>query len=223
MNEQNLKTIQNSKLFQHINPKEIKGLLTCLSVYKMNYGKGEYIYHIGETTTKIGMVLSGSLHLTKEDYWGNCSILAKVLPGELFGEAYACLQTESVTVNCIAPEQTCVLFFDVTKIISVCSCACSFHSRLIMNLLMELANKNIQLTQKLDHMARRTTREKILSYLSSQAQTCNSNQFLIPFNRQQLADYLFVDRSALSSELSKLKAEGFLDFKKNSFTLYDRQ
>ena len=214
-----IKIIESSKLFEGISADEIVGLLPCLSATEQNYKKDCYIYQMGDTTTKIGLVLSGCVHLVKEDYWGNHTILSEVMAGEFFGEAYACLKTESLTISCVATEPTTILFLDIQKVITVCTSACNFHSRLIQNLMMVLAQKNVLLTQKLDHVSKRSTRDKLLSYLSAQATKQHSNTFTIPFNRQQLADYLSVDRSAMSSELCKLRDQGLLTFYKNSFTL----
>lgn len=211
--------IASSKLFEGIKADEIVGLLPCLSATEQNYKKDSYIYQMGDTINKIGLVLSGCVHLVKEDYWGNHTILSEVMLGEFFGEAFACLPTESIGISCVTTEPTKVLFLDIKKIITVCTSACNFHTRLIQNLMMILAQKNVLLTQKLDHISKRSTKEKLLSYLSAQATKQKSNTFTIPFNRQQLADYLSVDRSAMSSELCKLRDQGLLTFHKNSFTL----
>ncbi|WP_310603510.1 Crp/Fnr family transcriptional regulator [Anaerosporobacter sp.] len=212
--------IASSILFEGIHSDEIAGLLPCLSATEQNYKKDSYIYQIGDTPTGIGFVISGCVHLVKEDFWGNHTILSEVMPGEFFGETYACLKTESIAVSCVTTKPTTILFLDVQKIITVCTSACNFHTRLIQNLMMVLAQKNIQLTQKLDHISNRSTRDKLLSYLSAQAVKQHSNSFTIPFNRQQLADYLSVDRSAMSNELCKLRDQGILAFHKNSFTLF---
>lgn len=218
-NSEYIDIIASSKLFEGIKRDEIAGLLPCLSATKQTYKKDSYIYQMGDTTNKIGLVLSGCVHLVKEDYWGNHTILSEVMPGEFFGEAYACLTTESLAISCVATEPTKVLFLDIHKIVTVCTSACNFHTRLIQNLMMILAQKNVMLTQKLDHVSKRSTRDKLLSYLSAQAAKQHSNTFTIPFNRQQLADYLSVDRSAMSNELCKLRDQGLLTFHKNSFTL----
>lgn len=219
MNSAKIDVIQSSKLFQGIKTEEIPALLSCLLGKESSYNKGQFIYHAGDTTSSVGMVLSGSVHIIREDYWGNRTILSEVLPSDLFGESYASLKTESIGVTCIAPENCEILFLDISKIITVCSSACHFHTRLIQNLLKVMAQKNVNLTQKLDHMSKRSTRDKLLSYLSAQALKHKSNSFTIPFNRQQLAEYLCVDRSAMSNELSKLRDEGLLSFHKNEFTL----
>ena len=160
---------------------------------------------MGETTAAVGLVLSGSVHIIQEDFWGERQILNDCGEGQLFGESYACIQSEPLMVSVIAAEKSEVLFLDINKVMTVCSSACTFHSRLIRNLLSIIAGKNLMLTRKIDHMGRKTIREKVLAYLSFHATKQGSRTFEIPFNRQQLADYLSVDRSALSAELSKMQ------------------
>ena len=111
------------------------------------------------------------------------------------------------------------MFMDVSRVLTVCGSACAFHARLMRNLLAVLAEKNLQFSEKLTYMTQRSTRQKLLSYLSAESLRRGAREFEIPFNRQQLADYLSVDRSALSGELSKLRGEGLLDYRKNKFTL----
>lgn len=219
LNDEAIKIIQSSKLFHGIKSEDIPSLLPCLNATQQTFRKDNFVYQLGDTTAKVGLVLTGCLHIIKEDYGGNRSILSEVLPGEVFGETYACLKKEAFTVSCVTTLPSTILFLEIHKIITVCSSACNFHTRLIQNLMILLAEKNLLLTQKLDHVTQRSTKEKVLSYLSAQATRNHSNTFTIPFNRQQLADYLSVDRSALSSELSKLKKEGLIDYHKNSFTL----
>ena len=214
-----LNVLTKSPLFSGITENEIESMLSCLSAITKLYNKNQFVFRLGESISSVGMVLSGSVHILKEDFWGNRSILSEVGPGQLFGETYACVQTESLGVSVVAAEPTEVLFMDIRKIMGTCSSACEFHTRLIRNLISALAGKNLMLTGKMEHMAQRTTREKILSYLSSESQKNASSSFEIPFNRQQLADYLAVDRSALSKELCRLRDEGVLAFQKNSFKL----
>lgn len=168
-----------------------------------------------------GMLLAeGRLHIQKEDYWGNLSILNEIRPGEMFGESYAALDSGALMYDVAATEESVVLLFDMERILSVCPSACSFHTRLVKNLFYMISEKNRSLVQKLGHMSQRSTREKLLSYLSDEARRQNSSSFVISFNRQQLADFLSVDRSAMSNELGKMRKEGILDFHKNEFTLY---
>ena len=208
-----------SPLFTGIDDIDLSSMLNCLSAKKAAFTKDTYILSAGNTATDVGIVLSGSVNIIKEDFWGNRAILAKMQSGEMFGEAFAFARLQKLPVSVVAAEKSEVLFVDFKKITSTCSSSCLFHTQLIQNILKILAQKNIMLTQKLEHIVKRTTREKLLSYMSEQAIKSGTNSFIIPFNRQELADYLSVDRSAMSNELSKLRDEGILEFSKNHFIL----
>lgn len=206
-------------LFDGIKEDDRSEMLKCLNAKKKQYKKGSTVLGRGRRTSEMGMVLEGSVHMVKDDFWGNRSILGQASPGQMFGEVYACLPRQGLEVDVVAAEDTEVLFLDVGRILTVCSSACSFHTRLIRNLLTILAEKNLMLTHKMEHMAQKSTRDKVLSYLSMEAEKQGGPEFAIPFNRQQLADYLSVDRSAMSRELSRMKAEGLLDYHRNRFRL----
>ena len=209
-------------LFAGISPQNIDSMLSCLNPRQKVYAKGEQILHAGETLSCMGIVLSGSVLIVREDFWGNRTVMGQAGPGHLFGETYACLPHIPLEVNVTASEDSEILFLDVRRLLTVCSNTCLFHTRLIQNLLSQIAAKNLMLSHKAEHMSRPTTREKLLSYLSEQALANGSRQFSIPFDRQQLADYLAVERSAMSRELGKLRKEGFLTFQKNNFTLREK-
>lgn len=211
--------LKQTTLFTGIEMKEISDMLNCLSARTASYEKGQFILHSGDMVHQVGMVLEGSVLIIREDFWGNRSILSEVSSGTLFAETYACISGTPLEVSVIAASGCQILFLDVKKILTVCSCACQFHTRLIHNLLSILAQKNRSLTKKLEHMSQKTTRDKLLSYLSAESLKANTPSFSIPFNRQQLADYLSIDRSAMSNELGKLKKEGILDYTKNTFFL----
>lgn len=215
-----LTLLKSTKLFQDIEETEIESMLDCLLAATQSYQKGEYVFHRGERITSVAMLLEGCIHIQKEDYWGNLSILSEISAGEIFGEVYACLGNEEILNNAVAVRQSTVLFLDISRILTICPSACRFHGRLIRNLLSVIASKNKILTQKLSHMSQRSTREKLLSYLSEQSLRTGCSSFDIPFNRQQLADFLSVDRSAMSNELCKMRDEGILAFDKNHFVLY---
>lgn len=214
-----LKLLKNTKLFEGITEEEIETVLGCLSASVMSYKKGDIVFHRGERITSVALLLEGGIHIQKEDYWGNLSILNEISEGDIFGEVYACLGNDKILNHAVAVKPSVVLFLDVGRILTLCPSACRFHGRLVQNLLSVLALKNKMLTQKLEHMSQRTTREKLLSYLSEQSLRTGSSSFTIPFNRQQLADFLSVDRSAMSNELSKMRDEGILLFEKNHFVL----
>lgn len=216
----NFSTIKKCPLFINIKEQDLGTMLNCLSARARTYEKSEFIFNEGESISKIGIVLSGSVNIIKEDFWGNRSIISQIESGDLFGESFTFSDTNKVPITAISNEKTDILFIDYTKIISTCSNACDFHTELIRNMLKILANKNIMLTQKIDHLTRHSTREKLLSYLSEQSRRFESSSFTIPFNRQELADYLSVDRSAMSNELCKMRDEGLISFDKSNFTLH---
>ncbi|XCP86871.1 Crp/Fnr family transcriptional regulator [Roseburia hominis] len=214
-----LPVLKNTKLFQGIREEEIEEMLGCLGARKREFMKGEWIYHVGDCITEVALVLEGAVHIKKEDYWGNLSILNVVEAGEVFGEAYAVYGSEPMVNDVVAACDTTVLFLDIGRVLASCPSTCHFHTLLIQNFFAVLAAKNRALAQKIGHMSQRTTREKLLSYLSEQRGRAKSPSFEIPFNRQQLADFLSVDRSAMSSELGKMRDEGIVEFNRNHFCL----
>lgn len=214
-----LDLLKQSKLFFGITETEIESMLTCLSASIRSYQKGDCVFHRGERIRAVAILLEGSIHIQKEDFWGNLSILNKISEGEIFGEVYACLGRDEILFNAVAQKPCTVLFLDVNRVLTMCPSACQFHGQLIRNLLSVVSQKNKLLTQKLEYMSQRTTREKLLSYLSEQSLRVGSPSFDIPFNRQQLADFLSVDRSAMSNELCKMRDEGILTFERNHFVL----
>lgn len=214
-----LPVLQNAPLFSGVSGDEILAMLSCLAATTGDYAKNEFILRRGDRAGAIGLVLAGSVHIIREDFWGNRNILATAAPGQLFAETYACAQSAALAVSVLAAEPATALYLNAQRILTSCSAACAFHARLIRNLLSALAEKNLLMNEKLIHMSQRTTREKLLSYLSAEAQRQGGPCFSVPFNRQQLADYLSVDRSAMSSELGRMRDEGLLQFSRNSFTL----
>ncbi len=215
----NFSIIKNNPLFRGIAEHEIEKLLNCLNSYKKEYKKNQTIVRSGEKIQNIGILLKGEAHIVKSDYWGNQTIIAHLYEGEVFGEAYACVSQNEMGVNVIAIQDCEVLFLNVSHIIKICPCSCEYHHILLQNLIEMIAKKNILLNHKLSLLSKKTIREKVLSYLSQQAIQHGSKIFDIPYNRQQLADYLGVDRSALSAELSRMQKEGILSYYKNTFKL----
>ncbi|MDR2156434.1 MAG: Crp/Fnr family transcriptional regulator [Clostridiales Family XIII bacterium] len=210
---------KNCPLFFGIDDGDLTSLLACLSGTERTYKKGETVLFAGDKPTAAGIVLSGAVHIAKEDYFGNRNIIAEIGTGGLFGEALVCAEAEAASVTVTAGGNSNILFVNYNRIITTCPSACAFHATLIRNMLRLLALKNISLVDKLEHVTKRTTQEKVLSYLSGQAQKCGSNVIEIPFNRQEMADYLSVERSALSAELSRLRDDGVIRFRKNKFEL----
>ena len=167
----------------------------------------------------MGIVISGAVHLVRDDFWGNRTIITRIAPGEIFAESFACGKTGRVPLSAIAVEKTEVLFIYAQKISTVCTFACSFHTKVLNNMIQELAGKNVRLINKIQHITQHTTREKLISYLSTQAREAGSSSFDIPFNREELAEFLSLDRSAMSSELGRMRTDGLLTFRKNHFSL----
>ncbi|MDL2286865.1 Crp/Fnr family transcriptional regulator, partial [Desulfococcaceae bacterium OttesenSCG-928-F15] len=211
--------IKRSPLFAGIDESQMESLLDCLGAVKRRYAKDEFIFVAGDKAKSVGIVLSGSVRVLQEDFWGYRGILAHIEPGGLFGEAFSCAEKDTLPVSVIASEASEILLVDYRKIVTTCSSACIFHTLLVMNMMRILAEKNILLTRKIEHLSKRSTREKLLSFLSAQAVSAKSTTIHLPFNRQELADYLCVDRSALSRELGAMQAEGLIRYEKNSFEL----
>ena len=211
--------LQACPLFEGILPENIQGMLGCLGARPVSAKKGQTIFREGDSTDFVGIVLRGSVRLLRDDYYGNRSIVANIAPMQLFGESYAFSGAQSLPVSVVAEEDSSILLLDSRRITVCCSNACAFHSRVIFNLLRLVATKNLVLHQKIQITSKRTTREKLMTYLLSQAKLHRSSTFTIPYDRQALADYLEVDRSGLSAEISKLRREGILESEKNTFTL----
>ena len=211
--------LKRTKLFSGVGEEDIASLLSCLGARKKEYKKGEYILREGEHIRDIFILVEGKIHIQKDDYWGNRSILSVISVGEMFGEAYSSPESGALLNDIVAVEDSSVIFFDVKRILTTCSSACRFHNMIVQNMFFAISDKNRKLVQKLGHMSGRTTRTKLISYLSEEAKRQGSSTFTVPFNRQQLADYLCVDRSAMSNELCKMRDEGMIKFEKSRFEL----
>lgn len=206
-------------LFQGNDPKQVEEMMKCFYARKKHFRKGEMVLYMGDLVKDLGLVLSGSVTIERDDLLGNRSIFGHAGPGQIFAETYACVPGEPLMVNVVADEETDILFLDISRVLTTCQSTCSHHSQLIKNLLLASARKNLGLSERIMHTSPKSIRGRLISYFSAQAAKQASPSFSIPFNRQQLADYLGVDRSSLSSELGKMKKEGLLDFWKNQFVL----
>ncbi len=211
--------LSNTRLFRGTSPQEAQQMLSCLAAVTRAYRKGETIYRAGEQICAAGLVLRGSVTVESDDFWGNRSILSRAVPGEIFGEAYACLPEQPLLVSVVAAANCEVLFLDMARVLRVCSNACAHHGRIVQNLLALCAEKNLQLSQRMLHTAPKTIRARLLSCFHEMSQRAGSSHFSLPYDRQALADYLNVDRSAMCAELSKMKADGLIDYTKNTVTL----
>ena len=212
---------KKSPLFDGISEEDIQKLYNCLNVRKRKIEKDSFVFRAGEEACSVYLILSGSMHIIDEDFWGNRSIIETMEAYTLFGEAYNLASMKKYLVGVIASETSIVLEMDSIRLFEICSIGCSCHGRLIKNVALILSEKIVRLTAKVGHIAQRTMREKILSYLSRCATQAQSNSFYIPYSRQQLADYLCVERSSLSHELSKLKDLGMIRYRKSHFELLD--
>lgn len=211
--------LQKCGLFAGIDENQLLTMLSCLGATVRIYEKNQVILSEGDAAERIGVVLSGAVQIIRVDYYGNRSILTELQPAGMFGESFACADVARMPVDVVATEKSDVLFIDAKRILHMCSSACGFHNLLIFNLMKLVATKNLMFHQKLEIISKRSTREKLMTYLMMQAKQQNSNSFTVLFDRQELADYLEVDRSGLSAELSKLRKEGILECRKNHFTL----
>lgn len=208
-------------LFANVAESDIHTILSCLNSFAKSYPKDDFIFVAGEKPHEVGVVMRGSVTLFQEDYWGNKSLVEKISTGGLFAEAFVSAKAP-IALHVVAASDTEILFIDYDRIMTLCSSACAFHQVLIKNIVSAIAFKNIALMRKLEHISKRSIQEKLLSYLSEQAIAHNSSQFTLPFSRQELADYLSIDRASLSRSLSLMKDRGLIDYQSNKFTLYDR-
>lgn len=211
--------LKNCPLFDGIEEEKLFVMLECLGAKVEFFDKKYTVFAEGNPAKYIGIVLSGSVQIVQVDYFGNRSILGNVGAGEVFCEAFACAEVGAIPVTVIANEPCEIMLIDSSHILHTCSNNCGFHRQLIFNMMKGLAVKNIMFHQRIEITSKRTTREKLMAYLMIQAQKNNSNSFDIPFDRQELADYLEVDRSGLSVQISKLRDEGVLYYHRNHFEL----
>ena len=211
--------LSNTQLFRGLKEAEITSLLECLHTAKRSYQKGEVILSEGSITENIGIVLSGMAVISCNDIWGNTSILGNVAPGSVFAEVYACIPGQPMLVTVSAVEDTSVRFMNVGRVLATCTNACPFHTRLVRNLLTVCAHKSLQLSQRIQHTSSKSIRGRLMSYFSECAKRAGSNSFVIPYNRQQLADYLNVDRSTMCNELSKMQKDGIIEYERNRILL----
>lgn len=258
--EEYLKLLRGTELFDSLAEEEILQVIAAPGAVVQKFGKEQFIYREGQKNVKAAIVLEGRVHIMKEDFWGNRSILAEAGPGEMFAETYSCLGNEPLAVSVAAVEECRCLFLDLARILSEAAIAqktrrfrtfeenqdcaadagpCEMKERnrkeeipvsgslnnaqvcLLGNIIRILAQKNLFLSKKAEFLSQRTTRQKLLAYLSDMERRTGRSTFRIPFNRQEMADFLSVDRSAMSAELSKLQKEGVLEYYKNQFTLLD--
>lgn len=211
--------ILKNPLFAGISTESLRSLMGCLAARTQTYPKGATVFMEGDPAGFIGFVLEGAVQLVRDDFYGNRSLLMVAEEGETFAESFACANVQTMPLSGLAVQDCTVMWLECRRMLSVCSNACGFHNTLVKNLLQEVAQKNLLLNQKVQVMSQKTTKEKLMAYLQNQAKRKNATEFTIPLDRQALADYLGVERSAMSAELSKLRKDGVLDSKGSWFRL----
>lgn len=214
-----LSVLKKCPLFSEIEDENLITMLGCLGAKIESFDKKYTIFAEFKAAKYIGILLSGVAHVIQIDYYGNRSILSEIRAGEVFGEAFACAGTVSLPVSVIADEPCEVMLIEASHILHTCQNGCAFHQRLIYNLMRDLAEKTIAFHQRIEITSKRTTAEKLLAYLDFYSKKTGKIEFDIPFDRQELADFLEVDRSGLSAEISKLKRAKIIDCRKNHFVL----
>ena len=214
-----LPILRSCPFFNGMRDDEILSILHCVQASTVTRPRGAYILRAGDTTEVMGLVLSGSVLILQEDLWGHRNILSKCTAGDFFGEPYAATSGTVLNVNAVAEDDCTLLFLNVKRLLTSCPTACDHHQKLIRNLVSVLANRLLVFNDKITHVSKRSTREKLLSYLSSESVRQASLSFDIPFDRQQLADFLSVERSAMSAELSRMQAEGLIETERSHFRL----
>ena len=206
-------------LFDGLSNDETSSLISCMGARTKTVERDEAIITEGDPSNIVGIVTSGKLQIYKEDMSGFQTIISEVVPGEMFGEVFACAGVKEMPVSIYAAEKSTVMLIDFKRFLTTCSNACPFHSKVIQNLLQVVSQKALYLNKRIEIMSKRSIRDKLLCYLTIEHGRKKDEHFTIPFNRQQLADYLCVERSALSAEMSRMKKEKIIDYKKNEFWL----
>lgn len=217
--KQYLTLLKHCPLFARMDERALEALLVCLGAKMLHFAKGKSILAQGDPARFFGVVLSGSVQVIRGHVQGEHTVIAAVEEGGIFAETLACAALEALPVHVVAMSDCTVMLLEHSRVVKACGKGCVAHSQLVVALLGLIAQKNMQLNQKLEIVMQRTTREKLLAFLRTRSMKEGSMHFSIPFDRQGLADYLGVERSAMSTELNKLKREGAIDFHKNEFTL----
>lgn len=211
--------LRKCPLFDEIDEENLNALLRCLDVKVVKCRKKDTILADGAPAVNMGIMLNGAAQVSQIDYNGNRHIISGIEPSEMFAEAFACAEISAMPVDIIANQECEVMLIDSERVMHSCSKACGFHRQMIFNLMKNLAAKNVFFHQKMEITSQRSTREKLLAFLNFQAKKAGSRNFEIEFDRQELADYLQVDRTGLSTEIGKLKKEGIIKNNRKHFEL----
>ena len=213
-----VKTVR-SPLFAGIAPTDMEGMLGCIGYHVRAFQKGEIIAFEEENINHVGVVLSGAVDMIKEDVWGNRTMLLRTYPEDIFGETFACGEDSLSVVTFVASQDCRVMFLSFCRVMHTCTHACQFHQTLVENMVRLIARKNRELMRKVEVVSKKTLREKILAYLSIQAQSQGKKDFEITLGRVEWAEYLCADRSALTRELSKMQEDGLIRYRRNTFEI----
>lgn len=211
--------IKKSGIFQGISKDDLKCLISCIGIQIRKYKKGEFISIESDEVKWINVVISGTVYMIKEDIWGNETLLAVIKDSQIFGETFASSENPVSSVTFCAARETDVLLIPFHRIMHTCTTACVFHHRVIENMVLLISEKNKLLMEKLEIISQKSLRKKLLLFLSIQSRVQGCREFTVDMGRSELANYLCVDRSALSRELSAMKHDGIIDYRKNSFKL----
>jgi len=212
----------NSPLFEGIAPEDRKGMLGCIGYHIAQFRKGDIIAFEEDNIRNVGILLSGSVDMVKEDVWGNKVLVARMGKDEMFGETFAWGKNKLSAVTFVVSEDARIMLIPLDRVMHSCTNTCACHHQLVENMVHIIADKNRDLIRKIEVISKRTIREKLLAYLSVQSQLQNTRYFEIPLGRTELADYLCVDRSALTRELVKMREDGLIDFDKNCFRILEQ-
>lgn len=210
----------NSQLFRGVAMEDLPLLLQCLNAREKTYKKGDIIFLEGHSMSEIGVVLDGSVLIEFCDAWGNNNILRTISAGGAFGEEYVCGANMPLVVSIKAATDTTILLVSAARVLRTCTRACESHEKVISNLLFVSVTRSLNLFRRIVHSSPKSIRGRLVSYLSECIKRSGSYSFDIPFNRQQLADYLNADRSAMCNELSKMSKEGLITYKKSHFEVH---
>ena len=211
--------LDTCSLFENVGRENYQKMLLCFGARIISVKKGAAVFHEGQAATKVGIVLTGAVQIVQDDYFGNRSILSMACPGQLFAEGFACAGVEAMPVSVVASADSEVMLIDCSHIMTICHHVCAFHNQMIRNLLHSVAKSNLLLNQKIEILSKRTTREKVMAYLLSEAKIQGSDAFTIPYDRQELADYLGVERSAMSTVIGQLRDDGIILVNRRRFQL----
>lgn len=206
-------------LFEKVGRENYGKMLRCFGARVVSVKKGSAVFHEGQIPSNVGIVLTGAVQTVQDDYFGNRSILSMASPGQLFAEGFACAGVDAMPVSVVASADSEIMLIDCSHIMTICHNVCAFHNQMIRNLLHSVAKSNLLLNQKIEILSKRTTREKVMAYLLSEAKIQGSDEFTIPYDRQELADYLGVERSAMSTVIGQLRDDGIILVNRRHFQL----